>query len=439
MLSRHGPPRDRQHGRRTGRHHDRISRPTRRSAAFCERSSAKPTGRAIDGRCGRRLRCRGEIDLSALEPLIAMPSSPGNVVPVREIAGQGYLSGLYRLLGQPRLSRFCRRGRIVGTAKFHRTCSFDVNPTSRQILGNLIRDGHLVALVRARARAFIRPAATAASAWARRPPSGKTQLRTVPRNFPGRSGTEEDQVFLCRPETAAASALRGRITDPRSLDIPYPRLADPETVAVNTELLAPPPPAAEARAVELVKGPNIRSLPEFDPLPDNLALPVLLKMGDDVSTDEILPAGAKVLPYRSNIQKIEDFAFERIDFGLCRTRARGPRYDRTCGRRRPQLWPGLFARTCGGRAAGLGIADSCWQKGLPESIGRTSSIMACCRWCSSIPRTTTGCAQGDVLQRARSASRARDRQGDHARMRPGQLPPGMVSRKSRWIRSSRAD
>ena len=127
------------------------------------------------------------------------------------------------------------------------------------------------------------------------------------------SGTEEDSVFLCSPETAAASALFGPITDPRSLDIAYPTLAETESATSNTALLEPPLPEARARLVELVKGPNIRSLPEFDPLPDSLTLPVLLKMGDDVSTDEILPAGAKVLPYRSNIQKIEDFAFERID------------------------------------------------------------------------------------------------------------------------------
>jgi aconitate hydratase len=145
------------------------------------------------------------------------------------------------------------------------------------------------------------------------PAVGQNSLRTTPRNFPGRSGTEEDSVFLCSPETAAASALRGRITDPRSLQQPYPRLTDLNTGMASMALLEAPLPAATARSVELVKGPNIRSLPEFEPLPDTFELPVLLKMGDNVSTDEILPAGAKVLPYRSNIQKIEDFAFERID------------------------------------------------------------------------------------------------------------------------------
>ena len=189
------------------------------------------------------------------------------------------------------------------------------------------------------------------------PAVGRNSLRTTPRNFPGRSGTEEDSVFLCSPETAAASALFGRITDPRTLGIPYPRLAYPDSTIINTALLAPPPPAQEAKSVELIKGPNIRSLPEFDPLPDTLAVPILLKMGDDVSTDEILPAGAKVLPYRSNIQKIDDFSFERIDATYLE-RARAARG--TTGHAviaGVQLRPGFVARACRDRAAKSGIEN----------------------------------------------------------------------------------
>ncbi len=252
------------------------------------------------------------IDLSDLEPLVATPSSPGNVVKVGEIAGKDIYQTYIGSSANPGWRDFAIAAEIVRGKTVPPNVSFDVNPTSRQLLETLIADGRLGALVAAGARIH-QTGCNGCIGMGQAPAVGQNSLRTTPRNFPGRSGTEEDSVFLCSPETAAASALFGRITDPRSLDIPYPRLAEPEAATVSMALLAPPPPTAEARLVELVKGPNIRSLPEFVSLPDSLALPVLLKMGGDVSTDEILPAGAKVLPYRSNIQKIEDFAFERID------------------------------------------------------------------------------------------------------------------------------
>jgi aconitate hydratase len=143
------------------------------------------------------------------------------------------------------------------------------------------------------------------------PASGRISLRTVPRNFPGRSGTKEDQVYLCSPETAAASALTGKITDPRSLDREYPRFQEPNSIRINQEMLVPPAPEGEEVALE--KGPNIKPLCSFDPLPGDLEGPVLLKVGDDISTDEILPAGARVLPFRSNIPAISQFVFEPID------------------------------------------------------------------------------------------------------------------------------
>jgi aconitate hydratase len=143
------------------------------------------------------------------------------------------------------------------------------------------------------------------------PATDRISLRTVPRNFPGRSGTREDLVYLCSPETAAASALTGEITDPRDLGIPYPRYRPPAQPRVNTAMLEPPP--RDGRLTILVKGPNIASLPEFAPLPQTITGPVLLKMGDNISTDEILPAGAAVLPLRSNIPAISRFAFARID------------------------------------------------------------------------------------------------------------------------------
>jgi aconitate hydratase len=147
------------------------------------------------------------------------------------------------------------------------------------------------------------------------PATDRISLRTVPRNFPGRSGTREDKVCLVSPETAAASALTGVITDPRDLGIDYPKVTEPTAPILVTELLEAPLPPSEAAAIELQKGPNIKSLPELDPLPECLEIPVLLKVGDDVSTDEIMPAGSRVLPYRSNIPAISDFVFEGIDPG----------------------------------------------------------------------------------------------------------------------------
>jgi aconitate hydratase len=254
-----------------------------------------------------------EINLSELEPLIAIPSSPGNVVKVRDIDGKDIYQSYIGSSANPGWRDFAIAAEIVRGKTVAAGISFDVNPTSRRVLQTLISDGRLGALVAAGARIH-QAGCNGCIGMGQAPAVGQNSVRTTPRNFPGRSGTEEDSVFLCSPETAAASALRGRITDPRSLQQPYPRLARRLSIgAPSTALLEAPLPAETARSVALVKGPNIRSLPELEPFPDTFELPVLLKMGDDVSTDEILPAGAKVLPYRSNIQKIEDFAFERID------------------------------------------------------------------------------------------------------------------------------
>ncbi len=257
---------------------------------------------------------REEIDLTRLEPLIAKPSSPANVVPVREIAGEPIYQSYVGSSANPGYRDFAVSAEMVKGKRVHESVSFDINPTSRQILENLVRDGHLLSLIRAGARIH-QAGCNGCIGMGQAPATNQNSLRTVPRNFPGRSGTREDRVFLVSPETAAASALKGVITDPRDLarEMNYPRIPDPDNPTVNAEMLVAPPDPETARNVELKKGPNIKSLPEFDALPPTLEIPVLLKVGDDISTDEILPAGARVLPYRSNIPKISEFTFSAVD------------------------------------------------------------------------------------------------------------------------------
>ena len=253
---------------------------------------------------------REEINLSELEPLIACPSSPGNVVPVREVAGREIYQAMIGSSANPGLRDFAVPALIVDGKQVHARVSFDVNPTSRQILENLTQMGMLGKLIRAGGRIH-QAGCNGCIGMGQAPATGRISLRTVPRNFPGRSGTKEDQVYLCSPETAAASALAGVITDPRTLGVKYPRFTEPQRLIINTDMLVSP--AADGEKVELEKGPNIAPLPRFDPLPDAIEGPVLLKLGDNISTDEIMPAGEQVLPYRSNIPAISKFVFARID------------------------------------------------------------------------------------------------------------------------------
>ena len=257
-----------------------------------------------------------EIDLSTIVPLIALPSSPGNVVPVSEVAGRPVAQVVIGSSANPGLRDFAIVGAIVKGRQTHPGVSFDVNPSSRQILQDLTRMGSTLDLIGAGARLH-QSGCMGCIGMGQAPANGTISLRTMPRNFPGRSGTKEDSVYLCSPETAAAAALTGKITDPRDLeelfDLTYPTLELPATSSVNLAMLEGPLPAEEASQVELVKGENISSLPGFTPLDDRIEAPVILVVGDDISTDEILPAGARVLPYRSNIPKLAEFTFDQVD------------------------------------------------------------------------------------------------------------------------------
>lgn len=251
-----------------------------------------------------------EIDLSQLEPLIALPSSPGSVVPVREVVGLEVFQVMVGSSANPGYRDFAVVAEMVKGKLTHDRVSFDVNPTSRQMLENLARNGHVETLLRAGARIH-QAGCNGCIGMGQAPANGRPSLRTVPRNFPGRSGTKEDAVYLCSPETAAAAALTGVITDPRTLNIEYPQVGEPDVLVIDAESVTPPP--VDGRGIELDKGSNIKPLPIFEPLAADFEGPVLIKLGDNISTDEIMPAGAKVLPYRSNIPAISAFVFAQVD------------------------------------------------------------------------------------------------------------------------------
>ena len=251
-----------------------------------------------------------EVNLSELVPLIAKPTSPDNVVPVTEIEGEPIYQSYIGSSANPGYRDFAVASKIVEGRQVANGISFDINPTSRQQLQQLVEHGHIANLLSASGRLH-QAGCNGCIGMGQAPASGQNSLRTTPRNFPGRSGTKEDSVFLCSPETAAASALTGVITDPRTLDIPYPEIEEPAIPEKGLEMLEAPPEDNES--VEIEKGPNISKIPDFKPIEDNFDVPVLLKMGDNISTDEILAGGSRVLPYRSNIEMISTFTFEGVD------------------------------------------------------------------------------------------------------------------------------
>ena len=252
-----------------------------------------------------------EIDLSALEPLIAKPSSPDNIVPVRDVAGEPIYQAYIGSSANPGFRDFAIAARMVEGRQIAPGVSFDINPSTRRVLLDLMQDGLLGALIQAGARLH-QAGCNGCMGMGQAPARGRNSLRTVPRNFPGRSGTEEDSVFLCSPETATASALTGRITDPRDLGMAYPSINVARLGALTRDFISAPL-SEETAAVSIVRGANIANLPPIDPLPDTIEVPILLKLGDDVSTDDICPAGARAMPFRSNVQKISQFCFERVD------------------------------------------------------------------------------------------------------------------------------
>jgi aconitate hydratase len=252
-----------------------------------------------------------EIDLSKIEPLCACPSSPDNVKKVAEEAGKLVAQVIIGSCANSSLKDLLIVSKILENHKVHPDVSFEINPGSIQVLENLVALSAFKNLLKAGARIH-QCGCLGCIGMGQAPPTNSISLRTFTRNFPGRSGTSPDFIYLVSPETATASAIRGVITDPRELG-DYPEIIIPEKFIINDSMLIPPLPEEEAQKVEIIRGPNIVPLPPFDPLPENLEGIFLLKVGDNITTDHIMPAGAQILPLRSNLPAISEYVYKNLD------------------------------------------------------------------------------------------------------------------------------
>ena len=254
---------------------------------------------------------RYSINLSELEPLAACPNSPDNVKPVRELAG---IKVDQVAIGSCTNSSFADMTKTASVLKGHKIAdgvSLGISPGSRQVFSMMAESGALTDMIDAGAR-ILECACGPCIGMGFSPNSKGVSLRTFNRNFLGRSGTKDGQVYLVSPETAAASALTGYITDPTTLP-PIAQPQQPDRFRINDDGIIAPLPAAEAEAAEVLRGPNIKPFPETSPLDEHIEAAVILKVGDNITTDHIMPAGSKVLPYRSNVPKISEFCFSVVD------------------------------------------------------------------------------------------------------------------------------
>ena len=250
-----------------------------------------------------------ELDLAALEPLIACPSSPDKVVLVREVAGQAVDQVCIGSCSNSSVLDLETVAAILKGKTVHPNVSLTISPGSKQALTTISRSGALADLVSAGAR-ILEAACGPCLGMGQAPASGAISLRSFNRNFQGRSGTADAQVYLASPEVCTAAALRGVITDPRELGAP-PKVSVPRSFVVEDNFIIRP--AAKPEEVAVVRGPNIKPLPTHGPLEENFEGELLLVTGDNITTDHIMPAGANILPLRSNIPALSDYAFTRLD------------------------------------------------------------------------------------------------------------------------------
>ena len=252
------------------------------------------------------------IDLSTLEPLIACPHSPDKVVTVASLKGTKVDQVCIGSCTNSSLLDMLKVAALLKGCTIQPSVSLSISPGSKQVLTMLADCGALTDILASGAR-VLECACGPCIGMGFSPNSGGVSLRTFNRNFEGRSGTADGQVYLVSPETAVAAALTGEITDPRLLG-EMPTIAFPDTFRIDDSAVLPPADEAEAADVEVLRGPNIKEFPESRPQLDTLAAPLVLKVGDNITTDHIMPAGAKILPYRSNIPHLSQFCF-----GVCDT------------------------------------------------------------------------------------------------------------------------
>lgn len=253
-----------------------------------------------------------EIDLATVEPLIACPTSPGNIKRIQDVAGTKVDQVIVGSSVNGSFRDLMVTTRIVEGKHAAHDLSFHVNPGSRQVLENVADNSGVMPLLLAGTRIH-QSGCLGCIGMGQAPGTDQVSLRTFPRNFPGRSGTKGDQVYLCSPETATASALTGVITDPRELaaEMEYPPIVEPEKYIVDTSSIIFP--SSKTLKTEVIRGPNIKPFPNLEELPATLEAAVALVVEDNISTDSIMPAGSKVLPLRSNIEAISEYVYYQLD------------------------------------------------------------------------------------------------------------------------------
>lgn len=252
-----------------------------------------------------------EIDLSEIEPMIALPHMPDNVKKVKEVEGKKVNQVIIGSCTNSSYKDLMTAAKILKNKKVHKDVSFVVAPGSKTILNALIKNKHLSYLINAGAR-IIETACGPCIGMGQAPCSEGVSLRTFNRNFKGRSGTQNAEIYLVSVETAVASAIFGKITAPNKLG-KYPQIPEITKIELDDSLLLEPLPPAKRKTIKIIMGPNIKPLPEEKPLPENLTLKILAKFGDNITTDDIMPAGAKILPLRSNIPEISKYVFSKLD------------------------------------------------------------------------------------------------------------------------------